>query len=264
MGMSRNKQDYSIGFVGGGRITSILLEAWEKEGDLPGTIFVNDSNTDVLKALKAKHPAIESSTETSKITGCDVVFLALHPPAIAVVLSEIKGKLKPSAVLISLAPKWSIEKLMTGLSGFNRIVRIIPNASSIVNEGYNPVTFSSAIKDNEKKDILRLFKAFGGCPEVEEDKLEAYAILCAMGPTYLWFQMQKLRELGVSFGLTAKEADKALYEMVKGAAKTLFKSGLAYDDVVNLIPVKPLADDEPVILQAYEAKLKGLYEKLKE
>jgi len=159
MGMSRDKQDYSIGFIGGGRITSILLEAWKKEGDLPGTIFVNDSNPDVLKALKAKHPAIESGTETSKISECDVVFLSLHPPAIAAVLSEINGKLKPSAVLISLAPKWTIEKLLAGLSGFNRIVRIIPNAPSIINEGYNPAAFSSAIKDGEKKDVLLLFKA---------------------------------------------------------------------------------------------------------
>jgi pyrroline-5-carboxylate reductase len=98
---------------------------------------------------------------------------------------------------------------------------------------------------------------------VDETKLEAYAILSAMGPTYLWFQMQKLRELGASFGLTEKETDKALYEMVKGAAKTIFKSGLSYHEVVNLIPVKPLAEDEASILQAYETKLKGLYEKLK-
>ncbi len=34
-------------------------------------------------------------------------------------------------------------------------------------------------------------------------------------------------------------------------------------DVVNLIPVKPLAEDEPVFLQSYESKLKGLYEKIK-
>jgi pyrroline-5-carboxylate reductase len=255
--------DLSIGFIGGGRVTRILLDGWEKDGDLPGEIIVSDANPDALQTLKAAHPGIEISAESSKAAGCDVVFIALHPPAIDGILEGIKAALKPTAVLISLAPKWTIAKLSASLGGFNRIVRIIPNAPSVIGKGYNPLAFSSAITDDMKKDICRLFKALGDCPEVEETKLEAYAILSAMGPTYLWFQMQKLRELGASFGLTAEETDKALYEMVKGAAKTLFKGGMSYGDVVNLVPVKPLAEDEAAILQAYETKLKGLYEKLK-
>lgn len=261
--MSERKRQGSIGFIGGGRITRIFLDAWKKEDKLPENILVSDSSPDVLAALKAVHSAIEISAESSNAAGGDIVLLALHPPAIGGILESIKSVLKPDAVLISLAPKWTIAKLSASLGGFNRIVRMIPNAPSVIGEGYNPVAFSPAITGDLKKDILHLFKALGDCPEVEEDKLEAYAILSAMGPTYLWFQMQKLRELGVSFGLTDKETDKALYAMIKGAAKTLFKSGLAYADVVNLIPVKPLAEDEQSILNAYETKLKGLYEKLK-
>ena len=261
--MGKSKQYGSIGFIGGGRITRILLDGWKKEGDLPGAILVSDTNPDVLKALQAGHPGIEISTENSKAAGCDVVFLALHPPAIGGIMEGIKATLKPNAILISLAPKWTIAKLSAALGGFKRIVRMISNAPSVIGAGYNPVAFSNAITDDPKKNMLQLFKVLGECPEVEEEKLESYAILSAMGPTYLWFQMQKLRELGVFFGLTDKETDKALYEMIKGAAKTLFRSGMSYTDVVNLIPVKPLAEDEAAILQSYEIKLKGLYEKLK-
>ncbi len=261
--MGKSNPYGSIGFIGGGRITRILLDGWKKEGDLPDEIIVSDSNPDVLKAIQEGHPGIEIRTENTIAAGCKIVFLALHPPAIGDILEGIKAALKPDAILISLAPKWTIAKLSASLGGFNRIVRMIPNAPSVIGEGYNPVAFSAGITDDMKKDIRRLFKALGDCPEVDETKLEAYAILSAMGPTYLWFQMQKLRELGASFGLTEKETDKALYEMVKGAAKTIFKSGLSYHEVVNLIPVKPLAGDEASIVQAYEIKLKGLYEKLK-
>jgi pyrroline-5-carboxylate reductase len=259
-----NIKDLSVGFIGGGRITRLLLDGWKNRGKFPAKVWVSDSNAEVLQALKKKFSNIDTfPADNSKPASCDIVFLALHPPAIAAMLLEIKDILKPSAVLISLAPKWSIDKLSSALGGFNRIVRVIPNAPSIISEGYNPVAFSGTFTDSEQKDLLRLFKTFGDCPEVEEDKLEAYAILSAMGPTYLWFQMEKLRSLGTSFGLTVQETDKALYEMVKGAAKTLFKSGMSYSDVVNLIPVKPLSEDEPAILQAYDIKLKGLYEKLK-
>jgi pyrroline-5-carboxylate reductase len=261
--MSKEKNSYSIGFIGGGRITSIFLEGWKKAGDLPGSIIVSDSNPDVLQNLKAKYPAIEGISDNKKAAGCDYVFLSLHPPAVGAALTEVQIALKPDAVLVSLAPKWTIAQISAALGGFNRITRIIPNAPSIIGKGYNPVAFSGALTGDARKNILRLVKVFGDSPEVDEEKLEAYAILTAMGPTYFWFQLQKLRELGCSFGLAAKETDQALYEMIKGTAKTLFKSGLSYPDVVNLIPVKPLAEDETAIIQAYETKLKGLYDKLK-
>lgn len=264
MGEKMEANGRSVGFIGGGRITQLLLTAWARRSKLPEKVWVSDNKEDVLHNLKKSFTHIETSlANNNETSSCDLVFLALHPPAIAAALAEIKGKLKPTAFLISLAPKVSIDKMSSVLDGFSRIVRMIPNAPSIIYEGYNPVCFAPAIGDNEKKGLLHLFKMWGECPEVEEEKLEAYAILSAMGPTYFWFQLQTLRSLGGSFGLAPKETDQALYEMIRGAAKTLFRSGLAYDEVVNLIPVKPLGEEEQGIREIYETRLTGLYAKLK-
>ena len=103
----------------------------------------------------------------------------------------------------------------------------------------------------------------GECPEVVESKLEAYAIVTAMGPTYLWFQWQELQDLSESFGMTSAEAETGIAEMIAGAAKTLFGSGLAAEEVVDLIPVKPLGEEETIIRSMYKSKLTPLYEKLK-
>jgi pyrroline-5-carboxylate reductase len=140
---------------------------------------------------------------------------------------------------------------------------MIPNAPSVVNKGYNPVAFSPAFNGDEKKDIRKFFEILGDCPEVDEEKLEAYAILTAMGPTYLWFQLEELKNLGMSFGLTAKETEKALAKMVKGAVKTLYDAKRTPEEVMDLVPVKPLGEDEEAIRNIYLGKLKGLYAKLK-
>jgi len=264
MGDKFATKDLSVGFIGGGRITQLLLTAWKNQGKLPKKIWVSDSNADVLQNLKKDFAPVETVlADNSKPSSCDLVFLALHPQAFADVLNEIRGSLKATAFLISLAPKVSIDKMSQALGGFNRIVRMIPNAPSIIHEGYNPVCFAKALSGDERSNLLHLFKIWGESPEVDEEKLEAYAILSAMGPTYFWFQLQALRSLSISFGLTQKEADRALYEMIKGAAKTLFKSGLAYEEVVNLVPVKPLSEEERGIRQIYETRLTGLYSKLK-
>ena len=81
--------------------------------------------------------------------------------------------------------------------------------------------------------------------------MEAYAIVTAMGPTYLWFQWQELRNLAESFGMTSEEAERGVAEMIAGAAKTLFESGMAADEVMDLIPVKPLGEEEATIRTMY-------------
>lgn len=83
-----------------------------------------------------------------------------------------------------------------------------------------------------------------------------------MGPTYFWFQFQQLRELGLSFGLPAGDVDAGLAAMVSGAAQTLFASGLSAEEVMDLVPVRPLRDDEDAIRAAYRSRLTGIYQKL--
>ena len=179
-------------------------------------------------------------------------------------LGEIKACLKPGAILISLAPKLSVAKLAGMLGGFDRIVRLIPNAPSIIGEGFNPISFSGALESRqERAEISALMSALGKCPEVDEGKLEAYAILTAMGPTYLWFQLHELQKIAESFGLSRREAETGASEMVAGAAKTLFGSGMTAEEVMDLIPVKPLGEEEGNIKAAYHAKLESLYAKLK-
>jgi pyrroline-5-carboxylate reductase len=97
---------------------------------------------------------------------------------------------------------------------------------------------------------------------VEEEKLEAYAILAAMGPTYFWFQWDELRRLGESFGLTKEETERGILQMVDGAVKTLFESGLTVAEVMDLVPAKPLSEEEPAIRRIFETKLNAIHRKL--
>lgn len=254
----------SMGFIGGGRITRIILEALSRKRKLPATVVVSDMNAEVLQRLKDTFPKIRTAPgDNAKPAVQDIVFLALHPPAIGGGLAEIKAALKPGAVLVSLAPRFTIRTLSEGLGGFDRIVRMIPNAPSIVGEGYNPVAFGPGISREEKTAMSKLFKKLGDCPEVDEGKLEAYAIVTAMGPTYFWFQLFELFELGKSFGLTDKQAWKGIKKMLKGAIETVDESGLTPGEVMDLVPVKPLGEDEAMIRNAYRTKLTGLYQKMK-
>jgi len=179
------------------------------------------------------------------------------------VLPALRPALKPEALVVSLAPKFTLAKVGEMLGGTQRVARVIPNAPSIVGAGYNPLAFAAGASDMDRAALRGLLAPLGECPEVAEAKLEAYAILTAMGPTYFWFQLYELLALAESFGLSPAEAQTAAARMLNGAMDTIMKSGLRPEQVKDLIPVKPLADIESTVAEAYRAKLRGVMEKIK-
>jgi pyrroline-5-carboxylate reductase len=99
--------------------------------------------------------------------------------------------------------------------------------------------------------------------EVDENKLEAYAVISAMAPTYFWFQWKKLVKLGIEFGLGHYEAREAVLQSMYGSLETYFSSEMLPDEVMDLVPVKPIGDHEKEIETIYENCLRELYQKIK-
>lgn len=253
-----------VGFIGGGRVTRILLEGWSRKGGLPARVVVSDPDAGALARLRTRFPSLEAApTDNAAAAAQDVVFLAVHPPAVAEVAAGIRGRLKPGAVLLSLAPKFGLARLAELLGGFGRVARVIPNAPSAINLGYNPVAFGPGLTAADRAAITTLLAPLGECPEVDEAKLEAYAVLTAMGPTYLWFQLQALREVAAGFGLSEAEIAPALRGTVCGATRTLLESGLTPAEVMDLVPVKPLGEMESTVGELYRTRLPAIHQKIR-
>lgn len=254
----------SIGFIGGGRVARILIGGWAKCKKLPRDIVVSDPNECVLARLKESCPPVHIMPNgNERAASQDIVFLAVHPPAIADAMANAKTAIRPDAVLVSLAPKLTVSRLSEMLDGFERIARVIPNAPSIVGAGFNPIAFGEQLPASEREELSELLSELGECPVVSEDKLEVYAVTTAMSPTYFWPQLYELQSLAESFGLSPTEAREGIWQAVCGALATMFNSGLDRDDVEDLIPTKPLAELEASIREAYRTRLPAIMENIR-
>src|SRR3972149_6003511 len=217
----------SVGFIGGGRITRILLTGFNRVAFTPSQIGVADPNESAVERLRARFERLEVTPgDNCAAAAQDIVFLAIHPPAFGLVLSEIKTALQPSAIVVSLAQKHSFARLSEMLGDFDRLARMIPNAPSVVGAGFNPIAFASTLSADDRMVLMDLLQPLGELPEVAEENLEAYAILTAMGPTYFWPQLYELQALAEEFGLSREEAADGLRAMVVGALETMQESGL--------------------------------------
>jgi len=252
-----------VTFIGSGRVTYFLIEALKRKEKLPEKVYLYDpDDSAVQKVIQIDDTKIERVDSFQPQIDANIVFLAVHPPIIEKVSRIIVGKLDNIDAVVSFAPSVSIKRLKSYLSGFYRIVRMIPNAPSLIGEGYNPVAFSDGFDVRLKNEILEFFANWGKCPEVREENLEAYAIVSGMGPTYFWFQLLKLKELAIKFGLSETEAEDTLISMIKGSVDILFKSSLSTEEVLSLIPVHPLKRFEGSINGFYEERLREIYDKI--
>jgi len=250
-----------VGFIGGGRVARVLVGGWRHAGVLPPEILVNEPD-DAAFAQFVERCSEVRRAPLEEVAAADVVFLALHPPVMGPMLPALKPCLGAQAIVVSLAPKIPISTLVAGL-GTARVVRMIPNAPSIIGRGYNPVAFGDGLDAAGRRDVSLLFGPWGAWPEVPERDLEAYAILTGMGPTYYWYQWQALREAAGQFGLCPGRADEALGHMLEGALATLLQSGLPPAAVMDLIPVRPLQAIEESVTAAYGTALPALFAKIR-
>lgn len=253
----------SMGFIGGGRVVRILLTGFRRAGLPTHGCVVADTSPEALESLREEFPGIRTTgADLDAPSQQDVVFGALHPPALEEVMPSVGPRLQRQAVFVSLAPKIRVHEVRAALGGFDRVMRMVPSAPSLVGEGYNPVAFSEALDAADRLKLTELLTVLGEIPEVAEEDLEAYAVLTAMGPTYFWFQFDELVSLGRAFGLSTEATRRALQHTVRGSAAAFFSSGHGAEDLMDLIPAKPLNASEDAIRAAYRHALTEVHEKL--
>jgi len=91
-----------LGFVGTGRITAALVESFCTLADPPARILVSPRNAEKAAELAARFPQVVVAHDNQAVVdGSDCVFLALRPPAVAV-LGELR--FPEDRQIISLMP----------------------------------------------------------------------------------------------------------------------------------------------------------------
>ena len=251
----------SVSFIGSGRVARIMLGGWKRANALPPVILAYDASPTAVAALQAEFPVVTMAT-LSEAAGADLVFGALHPPAMPEMLASIAGALKENAVFCSLSPKVKLATLKEKLGGFSQLVRMNPNSPGIIGKGFNPIAFAAGIPVAARNELLDLLKPLGQSPQVDERLLETYAVISAMGPTYFGFQFAEVERLANTFGLDPEAAREAMRAMLHGTVDLLFDSSVPREKALDLVPVRPLAEQEAEITGMLQKQIGGIYAKL--
>ena len=72
-----------------------------------------------------------------------------------------------------------------------------------------------------------------------------------------------MEEIAMKTGFSEADAKKVIKDTLSRSIKLYYKSDLTPDEVIDLIPVKPIGENEEQIEQILETKLLGLFDKIK-
>lgn len=252
----------SISFIGGGRVTRIVLSAAWRAGFPFDQAVVTDIDRDALAKIEQLYPQVKTSDDNRHAASSRIVLIAVPPQEVIGVAGELATAIDTETAVVSLAPKVSSAEIGQALNGHPRVARMIPNAPSLLGVGFSPFAFSPTFPESERAALVATLSFLGELPVVPEEQLEAWAVVTGMGPTYFWFQMIELERLAEEFGLDGDVARRGIEATVAGSARALFRSGLPAEDVLDLIPFHPLRKDEEQVRATYRMRLGELFSRL--
>lgn len=149
--------------------------------------------------------------------GADLVILCVKPQSAAETMTALKGKIKPSALVISIMAGVALKTLQEGLS-HKTVVRSMPNIASRIGMGMTVWMADEDIPDLELLLAKVVFQSFGRELRVDsDDLLDAATAVSGTGPAYIFYVAEKLIESSRSLGFSLEQSKWLVNQTFLGA-----------------------------------------------
>lgn len=216
----------NIGFIGAGNMGFAMLKGLLKKTSLNNKIIFTSQTQETRKKVSKE---LNISFENSNIElayKSKYIILAVKPNMYNNIIEEIKPALTEDKVVISIAPGITIDTLKEYVDNKCRVIRSMPNTPALALEGMSIITFSDdKFEDNEKQEILNIFKSFGEVEVLEEKFMDAVVPISGSSPAYVYMFIEAMADAGVLTGLPRKLSYKLAAQSVLGASKMVLETG---------------------------------------
>lgn len=213
-----------IGFVGAGQMAQALAQGFVQAGLVDtGRIVAFDPYPAAGAKFLEKLGGGKLATGNCAVAqAADVLFLAVKPQSLAAVMDELRGKLTPATLVISIIAGATLDKLSAGL-GTSRVVRVMPNTPCLVSRGACAYALGSGASAEDDKLTDQLLSSVGMAKRVDEKLLDAVTGLSGSGPAFVYLMIEALSDGGVQMGLPRELATALAAHTVRGAAEMVIR-----------------------------------------
>ncbi|MCA0984166.1 pyrroline-5-carboxylate reductase [Halobacillus yeomjeoni] len=215
----------TIAFLGAGSMAEAMISGMVESGNIPADklIVTNRSNKERLNEINEKYGVRTVLKDELDFAEVDQFILAMKPKDIDAVLADLKDKIQPNQVLVSVLAGISTSYMEERLNDGQQVIRVMPNTSSMLRESATAITPGRyAAMDNVlvAKELLR---SIGEVFVIEEDKMDVFTGIAGSGPAYFYYLMEHIEETGRAEGMDSETLREIGAQTLLGAAKMMLE-----------------------------------------
>lgn len=200
-------EDLQIALVGGGTMGEMIISRLllVKIVQKPDLITVSEPLSARCLYLEKEYGVRTTTSNIEAVRGASIVILAVKPQVLAEVMTMLKGKILPDALVISIVGGVSISSLCQGLD-HPTVVRTMPNIAVQVGHGTTVWSASSSVSEIQRSQTQVILQALGKEIATENEHYLEMATPLSAGTGFIFLYIEAMIDAGVQIGLTRAQA----------------------------------------------------------
>jgi len=224
--MGSNLSDKRVAVLGAGKMGGILVKAFLEKNLLSRTLTsATVQHEERAKMLSQKLGIPVGTDNAAAARDADIVFVCVKPQAVQGVMEEIRPKIRPEQLVISVAASVPTSHIENALGRNVPVVRAMPNTPCVIGLGMTALCKGKHAGTQHLEIAGELFNVVGRTVVVDEKHMDAVTGLSASGPAYIYIILESLAEAGVKVGLPRDVATLLAAQTTLGAASVVLETG---------------------------------------
>ncbi|MEO6199904.1 MAG: pyrroline-5-carboxylate reductase [Cryobacterium sp.] len=256
----------AIAFLGAGSMARAVLAGLLKPSvTVEGGIRTTNRTTAKADEMAGTEGVTAYATEVDPdanlkaVTGAGIVVVAVKPPMVPALLTEIAGSLEPGTLVISVAAGVTIATFESLLPESVHVIRSMPNTPAIVGQAVTGLSAGTRSTADDLDLARALFDTVGDVLVVPEEKLDALSTISGSGPAYVFYLIEQLTATAIEKGFTPEEAATMVNGTFLGASSLLAVSDKSPTELRRLV-TSPNGTTERAVWELEKGGLKELFD----
>ncbi|MFC7061940.1 pyrroline-5-carboxylate reductase [Halobacillus seohaensis] len=215
----------TIAFLGAGSMAEAMISGMVESGNIPAQqiIVTNRQNQDRLNEIQNKYGVRTVLKDDLNYSEVDQFILAMKPKDIDAVLEDLKYKITPNQVLVSVLAGISTSYMEERLNDKQQVIRVMPNTSSMLRESATAICPGQYTQMDNVIVAKELLQSIGKVFVIDEENMDVFTGIAGSGPAYFYYLMENIEETGNAEGMDRETLREIGAQTLLGAAKMMLE-----------------------------------------
>lgn len=218
-GITMNK----VTFIGAGSMAEAVISGIVETGfiDKEKVYVTNRDNQSRLNEISKRYGTHCLNDKAEAIENADMIIIATKPVDVKAALNNIKDKVEPTQLIVSVVAGISTAFIQAALNQNNPVIRTMPNTSATIGYSATAIAKGEFATDADIAVTKDMFEAIGTVSVVKEDQMHVVTGLSGSGPAYIYYMVEALQRAAQAEGLDSETAKELVTQTIVGAGQML-------------------------------------------